>query len=270
MIIFCLLSCDDSMPLTPAEPEISCSDGIQNGDETDVDCGGLCPACISCDDGIQNGDETGVDCGGTCPNACPSCDDGMQNGDETDIDCGGSCPACISCDDGIQNGDETGVDCGGTCPNACPTCDDGVQNGDETGIDCGGICGSCVLGSYLGSLTCPTVLSIINDNEFAFTISESDSGEMNEVNVFLENIDILLEGTINGSEVSLNYTILDYPFDANGDGQIDLSVDFQFMGTLELDADGSSMAGNLDIEVKSSDTGAVLGIDSCLVDAVKQ
>ncbi|MEO0727097.1 MAG: zinc metalloprotease, partial [Bacteroidota bacterium] len=87
----------------------------------------------TCNDGIQNGDETGVDCGGSdCP-ACPTCDDGIQNGDETGIDCGGSdCPACPTCDDGIQNGDETGVDCGGSdCP-ACPTCDDGIQNGDET------------------------------------------------------------------------------------------------------------------------------------------
>ena len=71
---------------------------------------------ISCDDGIQNGDETGVDCGGTSCTPCPAtCDDGIQNGNETSVDCGGStcapCPA--SCDDGIQNGDETGVDCGG-------------------------------------------------------------------------------------------------------------------------------------------------------------
>ncbi|MEL7250621.1 MAG: zinc metalloprotease, partial [Bacteroidota bacterium] len=93
----------------------------------------------TCNDGIQNGDETGVDCGGSdCP-ACPTCDDGIQNGDETGIDCGGSdCPACPTCDDGIQNGDETGVDCGGSdCP-ACPTCNDGIQNGNETGVDCGG------------------------------------------------------------------------------------------------------------------------------------
>ena len=74
----------------------TCDDGIQNGDETDVDCGGPdCPACPTCDDGIQNGDETGIDCGGPdCPD-CPTCDDGIQNGDETGIDCGGS--NCIPC-----------------------------------------------------------------------------------------------------------------------------------------------------------------------------
>ena len=49
----------------------SCTDGIQNGNETGVDCGGPdCPACPTCSDGIQNGDETGVDCGGS---SCPPC-----------------------------------------------------------------------------------------------------------------------------------------------------------------------------------------------------
>lgn len=83
-------------------------------------------ACIladpTCDYGIQNGDETDIDCGGPeCP-ACPTCDDGIQNGDETDVDCGGpECPDCPTCDDGIQNGDETGIDCGGS--NCIPCCE---------------------------------------------------------------------------------------------------------------------------------------------------
>ncbi len=77
----------------------SCDDGLQNGDETDVDCGGSqCPACPTCFDGIQNGNETDVDCGGSdCP-ACPTCFDGVQNGNETDVDCGG--PDCIPCSTG--------------------------------------------------------------------------------------------------------------------------------------------------------------------------
>lgn len=47
----------------------TCTDGIQNGDETGVDCGGSCSPCVpdpTCTDGIQNGDETGIDCGGSC------------------------------------------------------------------------------------------------------------------------------------------------------------------------------------------------------------
>ena len=136
----------------------TCTDGVQNGDETGVDCGGSCPnSCTptpTCTDGVQNGDETGVDCGGSCPNSCtptPTCTDGIQNGDETGVDCGGSCPnSCTptpTCTDGVQNGDETGVDCGGSCPNSCtptPTCTDGIQNGNETGVDCGGSCTPCV------------------------------------------------------------------------------------------------------------------------------
>ena len=107
----------------------TCDDGIQNGDEEGVDCGGSncdpCPPEPTCDDGIQNGDETGVDCGGSLCDACPpepTCDDGIQNGTETGVDCGGICPACFTCSDGIQNGNETGVDCGGSCP-PCVDCD---------------------------------------------------------------------------------------------------------------------------------------------------
>jgi len=57
------------------------------------------PPAPTCTDGIQNGDETGVDCGGTSCAACPpapTCTDGIQNGDETGVDCGGSCAACPS------------------------------------------------------------------------------------------------------------------------------------------------------------------------------
>ena len=110
----------------------------------------------TCDDGVQNGDETGIDCGGSCA-ACATCDDGVQNGDETGIDCGGSCAPCVSCNDGIQNGDETGIDCGGSCE-ACATCDDGVQNGDETGIDCGGSCAPCETG--------PCTYGVVNNATF--------------------------------------------------------------------------------------------------------
>lgn len=87
------------------------------------------PAEPTCDDGIQNGDETGVDCGGTSCPTCPepTCDDGIQNGDEEGIDCGGSCTPCVTeptCDDGVQNGEETGIDCGAPGCAECPVdCD---------------------------------------------------------------------------------------------------------------------------------------------------
>lgn len=43
----------------------SCTDGVQNGDESSTDSGGRCGE-TTCSDGIQNGDETGVDTGGSC------------------------------------------------------------------------------------------------------------------------------------------------------------------------------------------------------------
>ncbi|MEZ5024512.1 MAG: M43 family zinc metalloprotease [Chitinophagales bacterium] len=56
-----------------SSPAPTCTDGVRNGGETGIDCGGPCGPCgQTCDNGIKDGDETGVDCGGSCPNACPS------------------------------------------------------------------------------------------------------------------------------------------------------------------------------------------------------
>lgn len=97
------------------------SGGSFGSSETTNFClgGGSTPTC---NDGILNGNETGVDCGGPDCDACPTCDDGILNGNETDVDCGGpDCDACPTCNDGIQNGNETGVDCGGPDCDACDT-----------------------------------------------------------------------------------------------------------------------------------------------------
>lgn len=50
-----------------------------------------------CINGVQDADETGVDCGGADCAACPTCSDGIQNQDETGIDCGGVCAVCTGC-----------------------------------------------------------------------------------------------------------------------------------------------------------------------------
>jgi len=87
----------------------SCSDGILNGTETSVDCGGpSCPACPNCFNGIQDGNETGIDVGPSCPNAS-HCSNGVLDGDETSIDCGGSCLVCpVDCNVTIQATTPTG------------------------------------------------------------------------------------------------------------------------------------------------------------------
>lgn len=153
-------------------PTPTCNDGVQNGNETGVDCGGDCAPCATCDDGVQNGNETGIDCGGDCA-PCATCNDGVQNGNETGVDCGGDCAPCATCNDGVQNGNETGVDCGGDCA-PCATCNDGVQNGNETGVDCGGDCAPCPTGCSDNTVS----ISITFDNypeETSWSIT-NDSG----------------------------------------------------------------------------------------------
>ena len=66
LFMISLVSCSDD---TNNSGNAACFDGIQNGTETGVDCGGDCAPCPTCDDGIQNGQETGVDCGG--PDCAP-------------------------------------------------------------------------------------------------------------------------------------------------------------------------------------------------------
>src|SRR5690606_27126916 len=67
----------------------ACNDGVRNGDELDVDCGGgcgLCPGEATIDPFVC-ASLVAVD--GRC--VAPACDDGVLNGDETSVDCGGSC-----------------------------------------------------------------------------------------------------------------------------------------------------------------------------------
>jgi len=84
----------------PCDYVPTCFDGIQNQDETGIDCGGICPSCLgdeTCFDGVQNQDETGVDCGGEICDECAlnaTCFDGKKNQNETGVDCGGPCEAC--------------------------------------------------------------------------------------------------------------------------------------------------------------------------------
>lgn len=80
----------------------SCSDGIQNGDETDLDCGGSCKSCepINCNNGAQDGDETGLDCGGSCIKSCEVPQNQNQENTTTTTNLGASqCPfGCLFVD----------------------------------------------------------------------------------------------------------------------------------------------------------------------------
>ncbi len=124
----------------------TCADGVQNGSETDIDCGGA--DCADCADGLKC--DTAGDCqshvctGMVCATA--TCSDNIVNGDETDVDCGGA--TCSPCAPGLactQNDDCIGGSCSGAI--CLPTCTDGVTNANETDKDCGGpLCNPCMVG----------------------------------------------------------------------------------------------------------------------------
>jgi plastocyanin len=114
----CLTGCDNSTPCdmhadcasgycdaTSDQCETpDCTDGVQNGDETDEDCGGggLCDPCGPNQMCVLDSDCEGDDCNGS--NTCePNCEDGVQNNSEVDVDCGPGCGPC-------GNGQDCGAD----------------------------------------------------------------------------------------------------------------------------------------------------------------
>jgi len=117
----------------------TCVDGVKNGNETALDCGGSCNPCA---DGLACA--VSADCiskvcqAGVCK--APNCTDGLQNGAETDVDCGGFCQPCTTGKSCALAADcQSQVCFGGICQP--PKCTDGKKNGSETDVDCGG--GQC-------------------------------------------------------------------------------------------------------------------------------
>ncbi|MFK7907623.1 MAG: T9SS type A sorting domain-containing protein [Chitinophagales bacterium] len=134
----------------------TCYDGIQNGDEEGIDCGGTNPNCVSCDLGCTDMYAHNYNAAASIDDgSCETCYDNIMNGDEEAVDCGGAlCAPCLmGCtDEGAHNYDPLAdVDNG-----SCETCGDGVMNGDELGYDCGGaLCDACMSVSVGAVLNIP-------------------------------------------------------------------------------------------------------------------
>jgi hypothetical protein len=85
----------------------TCGDGLLNGDETDVDCGGSCPPCDLGRGCVQNADcMSGLCCGGVCsdPDSVTTCGNCQQ-----------ICPPDFACLDGNCVCPEPRALCGAAC-----------------------------------------------------------------------------------------------------------------------------------------------------------
>ncbi len=128
----------------------TCEDGVQNQDETDLDCGGSCGPCLAtqacleaadCESAVCAGEGCSLDSALCCQ--APSCDDDVLNGTEPNVDCGnaacGLCPINSPCSVNAQC--NTDLCQAGSCrPQPCA---DGLENGTETDLDCGGADARC-------------------------------------------------------------------------------------------------------------------------------
>ncbi|HEX2572689.1 MAG TPA: hypothetical protein VH877_24280 [Polyangia bacterium] len=129
-------------------PPPPCADGVRDGNESDVDCGGQCAPCTVGRVCRADTDCASGSCGldGRC--AANSCTDGVRDGNESDVDCGGN--QCVACPVGALC--RGGADCqsalcglDGRC--AVNPCANGVRDGNETDVDCGGgVCADCPAG----------------------------------------------------------------------------------------------------------------------------
>jgi hypothetical protein len=107
----------------------SCAINIQCN--TGLCQGGVCANPPRCDDNIQNGTESDIDCGGSC-GRCPDQRSCNQATDCANNNCDPT-GTCISCGDAVRNGTETGVDCGGADP-ACRRCN--ATEACQSNTDC--------------------------------------------------------------------------------------------------------------------------------------
>ncbi len=121
--------------------QYACGDKVKDGDESDIDCGGSCPAkCANSKACISSSDCKSVYCvSGVC--RAGNCTDSYQNQDESDIDCGGSCAKKCSIGGKCNKASdcETSICTGGACVAEGPCSNNRLDEG-ETDVDCGGVC----------------------------------------------------------------------------------------------------------------------------------
>jgi hypothetical protein len=158
-------NCVECLVRSGANEYADCAGNYPN----DPICDGATDKCVSCNDGVKDGKETGVDCGGPDCGACPAqpCD-AKGCGDKTFCDtaeniccntvCNQTCQACTMKNGTAPDGTCSDVPVGKDPFNQCSmsgtataggcgavmgkcACEDGIKNQNETDVDCGG--GTC-------------------------------------------------------------------------------------------------------------------------------
>ena len=217
----------------PGSVTPTCNDGIKNGNETGVDCGGSCPAC-----------PTDPCAGNTAPTAsltkpsqsfvagnpfivtASATDNGTVSKVEfwqgtTLVGTDNAAPYEYTINSTVAASftivarayDNCGAQTNSTANtySATATCSDGVKNGTETGTDCGGNCTACQTDPCAGN-TAPSVsLSKSNQNfiagtPFIVTSTASDNGSVSKVE-FWNGTTLLATDNTSPFEFTLNSTV---------------------------------------------------------------
>jgi hypothetical protein len=228
----------------------ACTNGVQDGNETGVDCGSV---------------ECGLTCGNPCDDANPN--NGDANHCKSFCPCAaghGDCDSDAECLPGLDCATDVGATYGFTpLTDVCEggTCTNGIKDGDELGVDCGGSCSPCEVAAgwakSLGNATANAVAEIaVDEVDGAVYVAGQFTGTLNS------GVGNLV------SAGSLDFFVVKYDFAGNplwaksyggtaadGDGAIGLSVDpvtrrlaigTNFQGTDDFGGGNLTSAGSYD------------------------
>jgi len=267
----------------------SCHDAAHNGDETDVDCGGICPACP--DGGVCGGDD---DCAsmlcadGTC--AAPVCDDDGDCAVLSETCAAGSCVrgACVAVpvEDGIPCDDQQVCTVG---PAACSAgiCVDSEGTAGTIQLDdvATGI-GGYVVDSFQYTGSRVTMLSDFNGDGFAdialsepsynegtkgrvwFMLGKVDGEPMSFSDLQSKERGFYLDGMSNSHYLGLALR----SGDINNDGKGDLVIGSGFLDTYRIrviygQEDHMSISLNsADVRLKNPNADNSLGVQIAVAD----
>jgi glucose/arabinose dehydrogenase len=221
----------------------SCTDGLQNGGETGVDCGGPCPPCAACqvgdcdDEDLCTSDSCNTELG--CSHTPLSCDDANACTTDSCSPASGCVNTAIGCDDGNACTTDSCSPAVGCVfqSNTAPCADDG--NACTSDVCSAGVCthpdnGSCGNAPFQES----GGMVVIEAEHFHTTVARANHS-WNVVNSASASGGAALQATPdNGTSVVSNYT--------TGSPELRFQVAFATPGTYQVWVRGSGPNGEGD------------------------